>query len=532
MYKYILKNKKIYLQYILLTVLTSVLNILYAFFLSEIINAATEFNKQKLVWLLVIGVFYICTIILLTRGYGLVRNELSTIAITELKKDIFDKVIRQNIKKFNEENKAVYTDELVSQVPLLNNLYFKNVIEIPQMVLSLGLAIFACLTTAPVMLLVMIFFGVLAACVSKKMSTIVDTNTNQYSEKMKEYTGCVSDYFQMQSVILSFDVTKTVMEKHATKCHEMGDATKKMENSRVNYGCSINFCGLMATMIIMVISSYLAVSNIITIGMVIGMGQLTGYIISPIMSASEIVVSLKSARKIIEKLQDKMNLHEEYKGDKDIHDINEIDIRNLSYSYGDKKILNDFSAKFEAGKKYLIKGKNGSGKSTLLKILDGLFVDYSGEVLVDGMQITDISRSSISKYISMISSEITFFNGSIRDNITLFEDYPQEKVNQVISKCRLNDFIASLPDGLKTVIYDNGVNLSSGERRKIAIARALIKNTKVLLLDEITSNLDVDSLRDIKNIILSIEDKMIVCVDHLENDDAEIFDQKIMLGDC
>src|SRR5690606_22315655 len=153
-------------------------------------------------------------------------------------------------------------------------------------------------------------------------------------------------------------------------------------------------------------------------------------------------------------------------------------------------VLENINLKLEAKKKYLIIGPSGGGKSTVLKLLRKYHNPTNGEILFDDVSLKDIKKETYFKSISNIEQNIFLFEDTIKNNLTLYKDYSDEEIQDAIRKAGLTDFINSLKDGLDIVIYDNGKNISGGEKSRIAIARGLINKSKIILLDEAFASLD------------------------------------------
>ena len=188
-------------------------------------------------------------------------------------------------------------------------------------------------------------------------------------------------------------------------------------------------------------------------------------------------------------------------GKKDIHDINTIELRNVSYRYPNSKnyALENISLKFEKGRKYVLVGENGSGKTTLIKILNGLYLDYEGDILVNGINLKNIDQFKYKKLISVIFQDYNNYELTARENIGLGDVSKIEDFNAVYEAATIGgskDFIESLPNQFDQQLgnwFEGGIQLSGGQWQKIAISRALIKKAEVSFFDEPTASLDPSS---------------------------------------
>jgi subfamily B ATP-binding cassette protein MsbA len=180
----------------------------------------------------------------------------------------------------------------------------------------------------------------------------------------------------------------------------------------------------------------------------------------------------------------------------------QVEFRSVDFGYqgGDALVLHDISLKVEPGETIALVGRSGSGKSTLVSLLPRFYDCQSGKILIDGTEVGDFSLSGLRRHISLVSQEVTLFNDTILANIAyggLF-DATREQIEAAAVAAHVKDFTDNMKDGLDTVVGDRGVLLSGGQRQRISIARALLKNSPILILDEATSALDTESERYIQ----------------------------------
>lgn len=185
---------------------------------------------------------------------------------------------------------------------------------------------------------------------------------------------------------------------------------------------------------------------------------------------------------------------------------------------GGKKVLRQLSLRLEAGKHYAIVGSSGSGKSTLLSLLLGYYPGYDGKIYFDRVELNTLKRDALGEMIGVVSQDTFLFNDSIYNNIALYQDgYAKEEVVSAIRQTGLGELLDSLPDGVSTMICENGKNFSGGEKQRFSLARVILRKKKVLLLDEFTANMDEATAREIEERMLSWKDAMIVTVTHRLN---------------
>lgn len=213
-----------------------------------------------------------------------------------------------------------------------------------------------------------------------------------------------------------------------------------------------------------------------------------------------------------------------------IHKLNNlhngISLKNISFQYDKKPILDGMNCTFEIGKKYALIGPSGCGKSTLLKILLGWLPDYTGTILLDDKDAKNYTTEQLQQQMSYIEQDVFLFNTTIRENITLGENFTESQLQKALHDSALAGDLASMPDGLNTIVGEEGRNLSGGQKQRVAIARALIHNRSILLVDEGTSALDQKNADIVEQSLLSNPNLTLILISHhLTEEDKQRFDK-------
>ena len=256
-----------------------------------------------------------------------------------------------------------------------------------------------------------------------------------------------------------------------------------------------NFFSFLAAMML----AYQPVRALSTLNMVVNQG----------LSAANRILPIVDTKNLIQDKNDAKNIN--------VSEGN-IKFKNVSFKYetNEKNVLNDINLNFEGGKMTALVGHSGSGKSTILNLIPRFYQPLSGDILVDSQSIFDTKIVSLRKHISLVSQETTLFDDTIKNNIKYAnEDATDEEIKNVAILSNSDEFIQKLPKKYETLIGENGVRLSGGEKQRISIARAMIKKSSIILLDEATSSLDSETENKIQEALQTLtKDKTTIVIAH------------------
>jgi subfamily B ATP-binding cassette protein MsbA len=183
----------------------------------------------------------------------------------------------------------------------------------------------------------------------------------------------------------------------------------------------------------------------------------------------------------------------------------EIEFRGVSFAYGDAKVLRDIDLKARAGQVVALVGSSGAGKSTLVNLLPRFYDATSGAILIDGRDVRDVTLASLRSQISLVTQEVILFDDTVRNNIAYGRaDIAQEQVEEAALAAHAVAFIRELPNGYDTTLGEGGHRLSLGQRQRLSIARAILKDSPILILDEATSSLDSESEAEVQQALQNL----------------------------
>ncbi len=260
----------------------------------------------------------------------------------------------------------------------------------------------------------------------------------------------------------------------------------------------------------------LVIKGEILIGTVVAAQSFSSDLASPLQDVIININSIKSVKEIVHKIEllSSDNQSNTNGFSKQTHIFEKMDIDRCDISFkdfglqiGSKSIIEHFSFTFESGKKYLIVGLNGSGKSTLFKTLKKWYSLTDGSICINGTNISTLDSKAISKMVSYLNENVSLFSGSVKENITLFREFDSERFKHVIED-------AQIRVDLNRETSDEGRNISSGEQRRIEIARSLFESVRVLIFDEIVSTLDIETAYEIEKMAMDFQEKTVIFISH------------------
>lgn len=516
MKKYLFRFKGLFIINAITITLDAFFSVLFAFVLKGITDVGVNGNVSDLMKWIVYSLIFVGISFLVTFSRQYFQALYIKKTMLHLKKELFSKLMDRDIRNFNQENSANYISTLTNDINMLQNDYFTNILQMVYYIVSFIFALVSIIMVSWVITLgvfVVMGFPILFPVLFGKK---VATSKKVYSDNLSIFTSKVKDIFSGFEVIKSFNIEDKIKKEYDKSNYSVENSKYKntIISSLVDIGS--NLAGFLMFLSAMGIGTYLVIKKEVTIGSMIAAVQLMNYIVNPLTMFSNRINQLKSVDLIGKKVLEIVNVSDN--PDEGILKPSfntEISFKDVEFSYTqERKALQGASFKIKKGYKYAIVGGSGSGKSTVLKLLLRYYENFKGKILIDNIDNRDIKVEDLYKLVSVIQQNVFMFDSTIKENIELFQSYDNEKLNKAIHLSGLDELIKSLPEGENSLVGENGCNLSGGEKQRIAIARALIRNTPILVLDEATSSLDNETAYNIEKSILNIADLTSLVVTH------------------
>lgn len=330
------------------------------------------------------------------------------------------------------------------------------------------------------------------------------------SEAMELSTERYKDVIMGTPVFFLNNLRERVCERIAAASRKAEQAAYRFNRTNYSMQMLISTVSMIAQVILVVVTLMAALMGTTPAGAALSVGNLAGSFFSGAADLVGQLMTVKASKPLWEKFESAAQT--EY--GTVVQKIPEIRLADVSFQYDDRPVLENRSYTFRSGGKYAVMGASGSGKTTLSKIILGLLPDYTGEVWYGALEQRDTDLESLYRHVAYVDQQVYLFQDTLRFNITLGREYSEREVQNVIRRCRLEGLVQSLPDGLDTMILENGKNLSGGQRQRIALARSLIRRVEYIILDEGTSALDASNAAEIESNLLDEVDLGVILITH------------------
>ena len=516
LWKYLFKYKLLFFTRVLTISLAALSVICFDFMMGFIVDIFSNGETEKFVPIILASIFLIILLFVTEYIDGYVMSSYIKNTVNYLRCDIFTKILNKDMKDFSLDNSGKYISILYNDIKIIEDSLLNNIFLVISSFISFIISLLFLFSISPSIVTFIVIFGILGFVIPNALSKKLIIEKNNYSHNLEEITSVTKDLFSGFEVIKGFNIGSKINTIFKNSSNTVESTKKKCSIlESIIKGFSLSF-SVTVYLGVLILGGYLMYKGEISVGTAIIIIQLSTHIVGPVKTSISLINQIKSVSLIADKIDEIL-----YDSCEDIEEIslpkfeNSIEVKNLDFSYtNDRKALNNINLTFEKNKKYAIVGESGCGKSTLIKLLMRYYKDYNGDILIDNKDIHKIFSNDLYKNMSMIQQNVFMFDDSIKENIKLFANYSDEEVLSICDRSGLSNLISRLPNGINSLVGENGNKLSGGEKQRIAIARSLINNTKILILDESTSALDNETAYNLESSLLSINDLTLIVVTH------------------
>lgn len=461
----------------------------------------------------------------------------------ELSKRVFKKIMKLNIRYFNNTNYAEIMNNTNMDIRNISRIADRNLFFIAAQIFKMiggvvGLFLIDWKLTLIVLAVIPVKYKLVKLLARKRREIFVG-----YMEANSEYSSWYGDVVSGVKEIKLMGIERVKTGEFIKKQRKLIKIDIKMNILDKLNDLSESVLFEVVTGLLYILGAYLIFNTGFTVGGLMAFITYSIYVTAPISAVLNIGYSFSDIIPSAKRYFDFLDMEQESNG-KINRKIDQSSIQgnikfeNISFKYdGLNKVLENLSFNVHKGEKIAIIGSNGSGKTTLINLLLRFLKPDSGRILIDDIDISSIKLKEYRLLISAVSQNAYLFNSSVKDNIVPFSKRNDIKVRKAAKESKADDFIEALPEKYDTVVGSNGANLSGGQRQKIAMARAIAKDSKILVLDEATSNYDMESEIEMIDLIVNrLKDKTVLLITHklpiLKAVDRIIFIEGGKAADC
>lgn len=490
------KAKLIYLLFFLITLVVSSIAIplLIGMSIDKMIDVHNvKFDELKTIIILILITVFVK--VASTLIGNLLQEKIFCNFVKDIRDDLFNKVLYMDMKTFENYSTGDILSRIINDVDNISN------------VLRQGLSNFLVGSVTILSTLVVIMFFsfklalilILFTPIGLFMTKFISYKSHNYFQKtiylrskLYSFTDELVDTFKERK---SFDTKDSDAQEFSDlqdnlyKTGIMGQFFSSLPNP------TMRFINATIYLIVALFCSYLVINKNISIGLMVAFLKYTNQYVEPFNDITQVLTQFQSAVVCLERIKDVLDKKEEVDlGDAKVNRLNgSIILKNVSFSYGKNRFIENMNIEIKEKSKVAIVGKTGCGKSTLINIIMGVYNIDSGEILFDGVDIKKISKESFRDNISFVLQDTFIMKGSVKENIKYGRNCTDAEVVEAAKIAFAHEFISMLPHGYDTLLEENGANLSQGEKQLICIARAMIKMPSIVILDEATSDIDMRS---------------------------------------
>lgn len=509
------KNKMCFIASVIMTIVMSFLNLMISWLIQQIMDSMANQNMQAVVRCAWIAASVVIAYTVANAVYRAVYPRFLQRAMQQYRDYAFSRLTQKSLRSFSKEGTALYVSALTNDCTSIENNYLAATFTLIELLFCFLGALIMMLYYSPVMLVLAVALSFLPVAVSMKAGNRLTEQEKEISKKNERFVSIVNELLSGFPVIKSFRAEAQASRLFSQRNEQAEEAKKNKRRTEQLISLLANDAGIIAQMGIFLAGAWLAISNKgVTAGVVIVFVQLMNYILNPISQVPLLWSNRKAAIALMEKLSDALSENVREEGREKLNVFSEkIEVKDLTYGYEpESPVLKDLDVQFDAGKSYAIVGGSGSGKSTLLNLLMGSSSNYQGEICIDSVSIKNIESESLYQLMTSVQQNVFVFNDTIRNNVTMFHEFSDKEVTLALERSGLSEFIEKR--GEDFVCGENGANLSGGERQRISIARALLRKSPIILVDEATAALDAATARAVSFSILNLVGMTRIVVTH------------------
>ncbi len=435
---------------------------------------------------------------------------LSRAVTRQMRKDVFDRLCTLPVGYFDRYQTGDIISTITYDVDTVNQSLSTDLLQILQSVVTVVVSFVMMFSIAPVLLLIFLVTIPATIFFTRWLSKRVRPLFRRRSAKLGQLNGFVEEMLSGQKTIRAYGREAAVMEKFDEKNDAAVEAYTKAEANGTITGPSVNFIGNLSLTLVSMFGSVLFLNGHVALGDLGSFVQYSRRFSGPINEVANIIAELQSALAAAERVFSLIDAEPEAPDASDariLEDVRgDVELQRVDFAYEPgKPIIRDLSLRAKPGSLTAIVGPTGAGKTTIINLLMRFYDVQKGEIRVDGKPIQSLTRDSLRRAYSMVLQDTWLFHGTIFENIAYGKPGATlEEVQAAAKAAHIHSYISRLPQGYDTVLSDNGSSISKGQKQLLTIARAMLLDAHMLILDEATSNVDTRTERHIQAAMRSL----------------------------
>lgn len=432
----------------------------------------------------------------LSYGLALLMRTITQKTVRKMRQDVFDKLMELPVGFFDTHMSGDIISRISYDIDVINTSLSNDVVQICASIVTVTGSFFMMVWIAPSLVIVMLVTIPMSILYTRYMTKRTRPRFSKRSAKLGEMNGFVEEIITGQKVIQAY-AREDVMKQRFYEVNKAAmDAYYDADYYSSTMGPTVNFINNLSLTLVTIFGAILYLKGVLSLGNISSFVQYSRKFSGPINEVANIVSELQSALAAAERVFRVLNEEEEladiYRAESFKQVEGNVTLDHVTFGYAkDTPILKNFSLKVKKGSLIAVVGPTGAGKTTLINLLMRFYDPWDGEIRVDGKENREVKRADLRKSYAMVLQDTWVFGGTIFDNIAYGkEDATMEEVIEAAKAARIHSYIKRLKEGYNTILTEDGVNISKGQKQLITIARAMLLDAKMLILDEATSNVD------------------------------------------
>ena len=511
-------HKKSFYTFMIFNILVPLTNIAFAYSIKIIIDSGMSQNREALTQAILIGAIVIFIYASLNFISLRLRNKLVRQIMSRYKNKVFKSILDSDYREFSKEKSGKFISILTENMTKIEQDYLHQYFNISKNISLMIFSLVAMFIGNWFLTLLVIIASIIPMMISGFIGQKSASLQNISIISDQKYLAKVKDILAGFLVIKSFNVKEAIRQDYKNESEKLDEIYFIKGKFDVLSNVISQLSGMIVFLVAFGGGMYLVFGGHTTIGSVTAIVQLVNFVVMPLNEIGMGMSKFREGQATLNSFEVKDVIELQTGKTKEYFD-DVISFSNVDFFYpnAEKKIFNNLSLQIKKGEKIAIVGMSGSGKSTLLNLLLRFYDVTSGYISIDNQDLQAISAENLYNLMTIVQQDVYIFDDTLRANITLSQSFTEDDIKKAVQQSGLESYILENELGLQTLCGENGSNLSGGERRRLSIARALIRKTPILLLDEATSSLDNKVTTEIENSILEIQDLTVLVVTHKLN---------------